>query len=309
MVGMKLTPSRVIWFNGELIPWEKATVHVLTHALHYGSSVFEGLRAYKTRQGTAVLGLDEHVERLLFSCKVMNLPLAWNADDIAKAIRDTVRANGHEACYIRPLVYRGYGALGVWPDENPVELAIATFPWELKLAPGALEKGIELGVSSWRRPAPDTHPTMAKIGGNYVNSMLIVMEAKRHGYNDGIALDVDGYVSEGSGQNLFLAMNDTLYTAPVGASILAGFTRGAVITLAKALGIPVVEQRIAREMLYAADEVFLTGTVAEITPARAIDGKQVGSGARGPLCERIQQRFFATLRGDIEDRHRWLTPV
>ena len=309
MSAMKLTPSSVIWFNGELVPWEQATVHVLTHALHYGSSVFEGLRAYKTRQGTAVLGLHEHVERLFTSCKILDLPLRWSADDVTRAIRDTVRANKHEACYIRPLVYRGYGALGVWPDENPVELAIATFPWELKLAPGALEKGIEVGVSSWRRMAPDTHPAMAKAGGNYVNSMLIVMEAKRHGYNDGIALDVDGYVSEGSGQNLFLAMDDKLYTPPVGASILAGFTRRAVITLAKDLSIPLAEQRLSREMLYAADEVFFTGTVAEITPVRAVDGKPVGSGARGPLCERIQQRFFATLRGDIEDRHRWLTPV
>jgi branched-chain amino acid aminotransferase len=306
---MKLEPSKYIWFNGELVPWEKATVHVLTHALHYGSAVFEGIRAYKTVQGTAVMGLKEHVARLFHSCGIVHLPLRWNEKQISDAIRETVRRNEHEACYIRPLVYRGYGALGVHPGDNPVEMAIATFPWDGHFASDGLTKGIEVCVSSWRRMAPDTHPAMAKCAGNYVNSMLIVTEAKQHGYQDGIALDVHGYVSEGSGQNLFLYHDGRLLTPPLGASILGGYTRRCLMQLANDLGIPVAEQLVAREQLYTAEEVFLCGTAAEVMPVRSVDRRPVGSGTRGPVTEKIQKRFFATVRGELEDKHHWLTPV
>ncbi|MFN0244074.1 MAG: branched-chain amino acid transaminase [Planctomycetota bacterium] len=306
---MKLSPSPFIWFNGKLVPWEQAQVHVLTHALHYGSSVFEGIRAYATPRGTQVLGLAQHVDRLFHSCKIVHLPLEYSRDAIQAAIRETVRENRHDACYIRPLVYRGYGALGVWPEECPVEIAIATFPWIKQNERELLENGIDVGVSSWRRMAPDTHPAMAKAAANYLNSQMIIMEAKRHGYADGLALDVHGYVAEGSGQNLFLVQDGVVFTPPIGDSILAGFTRRVVIELAGDLSLRVVEQRVAREMLYTADEVFLTGTVAEITPVRSVDRLAVGAGKRGPVTHALQQRFFGLLRGEHADSRGWLTPV
>jgi branched-chain amino acid aminotransferase len=306
---MKLEPSKLIWFNGELVPWEKATVHVLTHALHYGSAVFEGIRAYKTVQGTAVLGLKEHVARLFQSCSIVHLPLRWNEAQVAQAILDTVRENGHDACYIRPLAYRGYGALGVYAGDTPVELAIATFRWDGHFTAEGLEKGVDVCVSSWRRMAPDTHPAMAKCVGNYVNSLMIVTEAKQHGYAEGLALDVHGYVSEGSGQNLFLYHDGRLLTPPLGASILGGYTRRCVLQTAADLGIPVAEQLLAREQLYTAEEVFLCGTAAEVMPVRSVDKRVVGKGGRGPVTEKIQKRYFATLRGELEDKHHWLTPV
>lgn len=306
---MKLSPSPFIWFNGKLVPWEQAQVHVLTHALHYGSSVFEGIRAYATPRGTAILGLAQHVERLFHSCKIVHLPLEYSRDAMQTAILETVRENRHDACYIRPLVYRGYGALGVWPEECPIEVAIATFPWIKQNERELLEKGIDVGVSSWRRMAPDTHPAMAKAAANYLNSQMVIMEAKRHGYADGLALDVDGYVAEGSGQNLFLVQDGVLFTPPIGDSILAGFTRRAAIELAGDLSLRVVEQRVAREMLYTAEEVFLTGTVAEITPVRSVDGLTVGAGRRGAVTHALQQRFFGILRGEHADARGWLTPV
>lgn len=306
---MKLIPSKVVWFNGELVPWDKAQVHVLTHALHYGSAVFEGIRAYATKNGTAIFGLKEHVERLFQSCKIVHLPLRWTHEEIATAIRDTVRANQHDACYIRPLVFRGYGALGVWPDECPVEMAIATFPWLRANEKELLEVGIDVGVSSWRRMAPDTHPALAKVAGNYVNSQLVIGEAKRHGYAEGIVLDVDGYVSEGSGQNLFLVHAGKILTPPIGSSILAGITRRAVIAIANEMDLEVVEQRVPRELLYTCDELFFTGTVAELLPIKSVDGKPVGAGKRGPTTARLQQRFYSIARGEIEDRHAWLTRV
>lgn len=306
---MKLIPSPFLWFSGKLVPWEDARVHVLSHALHYGSSVFEGIRAYPTKNGTAVFALKEHVERLFHSCKIVNLPLRWSEREVSDAIRETVRSSGHTACYIRPLAFRGYGALGVWPGDNPVELAIAAFPWVKTNEKELLEKGIDVGVSSWRRMAPDTHPAMAKVSGNYVNSQLVINEAKRHGYAEGLVLDVDGYVAEGSGQNVFLVQEDVLFTPPVGASILAGITRKATIAFAKDLDIEVVEQRIPREMLHTCDEAFFTGTVAEITPIRSVDGMPVGTGERGPVTARIQQRFHAIARGEIDDHRGWLTRV
>ncbi len=306
---MKLTPSPYLWFNGEFVPWEEARIHVLTHALHYGSAVFEGLRAYATPRGPAVLGLAAHVERLFQSCKIVDLPLEHTQSAISAAILETVHRNRHPACYIRPLVFRGYGALGVYSAECPIEIAIATFPWVKAEEAESLETGIDVGVSSWRRMAPDTHPAMAKVAGNYINSQLVVVEARRHGYADGLVLDVDGFVAEGSGQNVFLVHGGTLLTPPVGDSILAGVTRRCVLELAADLGIRVLEQRVARELLYIADEIFLTGTVAEITPVRSVDGKPVGTGRRGPVTQSLQKRFFGTLRGEFEDRRGWLTLV
>jgi len=306
---MKLTPQQKIWFNGSLVDWDKAQVHVLTHALHYASSVFEGIRAYATPKGPAVFCLPEHVERLFQSCKIIRLPLGYTQPQITQAIRDTIRANRQEACYIRPLVYRGYGALGVWPDDNPVEVAIASFPWVRPNEEQLLANGLAVGVSSWRRMAPDTLPAMAKCAGNYVNSALTVSEAKDRGFQEGIALDVDGFVSEGSGQNVFLVHKGVISTPTVGSSILGGITRACVIQLAKDAGMQVVEQRIPREMLYTADEAFFTGTVAEVMPIRSVDGLAVGDGKRGPITQRLQERFFAIARGKAEDVHGWLSLV
>ncbi|MDZ4773073.1 MAG: branched-chain amino acid transaminase [Planctomycetota bacterium] len=306
---MKLTPAEFIWFNGRLVPWAEAQIHVLAHALHYASSVFEGVRAYATPKGPAILGLDDHVSRLFDSCKIVHLPIPFTHEQIRSAILETVDANKHDACYIRPLVFRGYGALGVWPEENPVEVVVATFPWIKPNERELLEKGVSVGVSSWRRMAPDTLPAMAKVAGNYVNSALVIMEAKRHGYAEGIVLDVDGYLSEGSGQNLFLVSRGKVWTPPIGSSILAGVTRACAIQLAHELGIEVVEQRLPREMLYIADEAFFTGTVAELTPITSIDGLPVGKGTRGPITKRIQERFFELARGQAPDVHGWMTHV
>lgn len=306
---MKLTPQPKIWFNGDLVDWDKAQVHVLSHALHYASSVFEGIRAYASPRGPAVFCLDGHVERLFQSCKIIRLPMRWTPAQISQAIRDTVRANRQEACYIRPLVYRGYGALGVWPDECPVDVAIASFPWVRPNEELLLAAGLAVGVSSWRRMAPDTLPAMAKCAGNYVNSALAVGEAKERGFQEAVLLDSEGCVSEGSGQNIFLVHKGVVSTPPIGSSILAGITRACVIQLAKDLGIPVVEQRLPREMLYTADEAFFTGTVAEVMPIRSVDGLSVGDGKRGPITQLLQERFFAIARGREPDRHGWLTPV
>jgi branched-chain amino acid aminotransferase len=237
------------------------------------------------------------------------MPIPFEKARIKSAILETVRENGHEACYIRPLVFRGYGALGVWPDENPVDVVIATFPWIKTNEKELYETGISAGVSSWRRMAPDTLPSMAKVAGNYVNSALVVAEAKRHGYGEGIVLNVEGYVSEGSGQNLFLVHEGALWTPPIAASILAGVTRACVLRIGRELGLAVREERLPREMLYIADEAFFSGTVAEITPIHTIDGLKVGSGSRGPVTQRIQERFFALARGGVPDVHGWLTPV
>jgi branched-chain amino acid aminotransferase len=306
---MKLIPQPKIWFNGELVDWDKAQVHVLTHALHYASAVFEGIRAYSTPKGPAVFCLAAHVERLLQSCRIVRLPLTWTASQLSTGIRDTIRANRQDACYIRPLVYRGYAALGVFPDDCPVDVAIATFPWVRPNEEQLLANGLAVGVSSWRRMAPDTLPAMAKCAGNYVNSALAVGEAKDRGFQEAVVLDIDGFVSEGTGQNIFLVHKGVVSTPPVGSSILGGITRSCVIQLAKDFGLTVVEHRIPREMLYTADEAFFTGTAAEVMPIRSVDGLAVGDGKRGPLTQKLQERFFAIARGRAEDRHGWLTPV
>ncbi len=306
---MAIPKSESIWFNGKFVPWDEANVHVLSHVLHYGSSVFEGIRAYHTKQGTAVLGLDPHTKRLFNSAKVVRMEIPFSHAEISDAILATVKRNGHKACYIRPLVFRGYETLGVNPTPCPVETIIATWEWGAYLGPEAVEVGVDVGVSSWRRMAPDTHPSMAKVGGNYVNSQLVVMEAKRHGYVEGIVLDVSGYVSEGSGENIGVVYEGKIYTPPLGNSILAGITRGYVLQLAKDQGIEVVEQQVPREMLYFADEIFFTGTAAEITPVKSVDRLPVGKGSRGPITKALQDEFFGILSGEIEDRYGWLTPV
>lgn len=299
----------MVWSNGGLIPWEEATVHVSAHVLHYGSSVFEGIRAYATPKGPAVFRLDAHVERLFNSCKVFRMEIPYTRQEIKDAILETIRANGHRSCYIRPLVFRGTGALGVEPRKCVVEVVILTMEWGAYLGPEAIEQGVDVGVSTWRRMAPDTSPAMAKIGGQYVNSQFAKMEAVDRGFVEGIVLDVNGYVSEGSGENLFLVSRGVVYTPPLWASILEGITRQCVIQLIADQGYEFREQMMAREWLYMADELFFTGTAAEITPIRSVDGIQVGAGHRGPITKGLQDVFFGITSGEMEDKYGWLTPV
>ena len=306
---MPIPKAEVIWFNGEFVPWDEAKVHVLSHVLHYGSSVFEGLRAYDTAQGTAILGLKPHVDRLFFSAKVARMEIPYSREEIADAIKATVRRNKHQACYIRPLVFRGYDTLGVFPLNCPVETIIATWEWGAYLGPEAIEQGVDVAISSWRRMAPGTSMSLAKIGGQYVNSQMVVMEARDRGLIEGITLDIHGFVSEGSGENIFVVYDDKIYTTPLSASILAGITRRFAMTLLNDMGRQVLEQNIPRDLLYAADEVFFTGTAAEITPIRTIDSLPVGAGTRGPVTKQVQEEFFAITRGQKPDRHGWLTPV
>ncbi|MBI5958341.1 MAG: branched-chain amino acid transaminase [Chloroflexi bacterium] len=298
-----------IWQNGEWVAWADAKVHVTTHALHYGSSVFEGIRAYSTPDGPAILALEPHVRRMFNSCKIARMDVPYTPEQVSSTIIEAVQRNNHESCYIRPLVYRGANTVGLDPRPCPVELVIFTMEWGRYLGAEAIEQGVQVMVSSWRRMAPDTLPAMAKIGGQYINSQLITMEAKDNGFDEGIGLDVNGYVSEGAGENIFLAFDGVLFTPPLGASILGGVTRACAITLAHDLGYEVREQLIAREMLYTADEMFFTGTAAEITPVRSVDRIPVGSGQRGPITQRIQQEFFDITAGRLPDRFGWLTPV
>jgi branched-chain amino acid aminotransferase len=304
-----MSKTDYVWFNGQLVPWDQAQVHVAAHVLHYGSSIFEGIRAYETDDGTAVFCLDQHVERLFTSARIYRMEIPYTREEIRQAILDTVEASQHRACYIRPLVFRGLGKLGVNPRTCPVETAIITLEWGRYLGPEAIEQGVDVGVSSWRRMSPNTFPAGAKIGGQYVNSQLIAMEAQDHGYAEGIALDANGFVSEGSGENVFVVKNGRILTPPLASSILQGITRNCTITLAEDLGYPVREEFIPREVLYMADEMFFTGTAAEITPIRSIDHIPVGAGRRGPVTARLQTEFFGITSGQIPDRHGWLTPV
>lgn len=306
---MPIRESKYIWFNGEMVPWEKATVHVMTHALHYGSSVFEGIRAYETPQGAAIFRLREHIRRLFDSCRIYRMDPPFTPDQVFDACRAVVRENGLKNAYIRPLVWRGYGEMGLNPLRSPVEVMVAAMEWGAYLGAEGLEHGVDVHVSSWQRFAPNTLPAMAKAGGNYLSSQLIVMEAARNGYAEGIALDVHGWLSEGSGENLFLIRDGVIYTPPVTAALLPGITRDAVITLAQQLGYEVREQNLPREMLYLADELFFTGTAAEVTPIRSVDKLPVGSGKRGPITTAIQKAFFGLFSGETEDRWGWLTPA
>ncbi|MFB3905503.1 MAG: branched-chain amino acid transaminase [Acidobacteriota bacterium] len=301
--------AKKIWRNGELVDWDKATVHVMSHALHYGSSWFEGIRCYKTARGSEVFRLTEHVARLYDSCKIYRVSIPFSQREFIDAVLETIEANGLEQCYIRPLVFRGGGAIGVNPLPASIETYIIVWEWGKYLGEDALENGVDLCVSSWHRAAPNTFPTMAKAGGNYLNSGLIKMEAILDGYVEGIALDSEGFVSEGSGENLFLIRNGKLFTSPLASAILPGITRDSVLTLARDAGYEVIEQRIPREMLYLADEVFLTGTAAEVTPVRSIDHVTIGEGKRGSVTGIIQRKFFDYVQGKVEDRFGWMTPV
>ena len=297
-----------IWMNGALINWDDAKIHVLSHALHYGSSWFEGIRCYDTKNGPAVFRMGAHIRRLFDSAKIYRTEIPYTEAQLAEAIKKTIRANKLRACYIRPIVYRGYGDVGVNPLGCPVDVSIAVWEWGAYLGAEALEKGIDVCVSSWRRPTPGTSPAMAKSGGNYLNSQLIKLEAITNGYVEGIALDAQGTVSEGSGENIFVVRDDTIYTTPFGSSILPGITRDSIITLAKELGYPVMEMAIPREMLYISDEVFFSGTAAEVTPIRSIDKIVVGAGHAGPVTKKLQHAFFKIIQSG-KDKHNWLTPV
>ena len=306
---MPMNATKYIWFNGELVPWENATVHVMTHALHYGSSVFEGLRCYNTPKGPAIFRLAPHTRRLFDSSKIYRMELPYTPEQIHEACKTVVRENGLKSAYLRPLVWRGYGEVGVFPLKNPVEVMIAAVEWGAYLGAEALENGVDVQVSSWSRVAPNTLPAMAKAGGNYLSSQLIVMEAVRHGYAEGIALDTNGMLSEGSGENLFVIRDGVIFTPPTTAAILPGITRDSVMTLAKSLGYEVREQNLPREALYVADELFFTGTAAEVSPIRSVDGITIGAGRRGPITEALQKAFFGLFNGETEDRWGWLEYV
>lgn len=306
---MPMTKSDTIWMNGKLVPWDSAQVHVLSHVLHYGSSVFEGIRAYRTAKGPAIFRLAEHIERLLYSAKIYRMKLPYTAEQLERACLETVAANRLEECYIRPLVYRGYDHVGVNPIGTPIEVAIAAYPWGKYLGADALTKGVAVKIGTWARMAPNTLPAMAKAGGNYLNSQLLKLEAVEDGYAEAIALDVNGYVSEGSGENLFLVHKGELITPPMHNSILAGITRDSVLRLAQEQNLRVREMTIPREMLYVVDEAFFTGTAVEITPVTSVDRVPVGDGSVGPVTQALQKAFFDIVKGEVADRHGWLAPV
>ena len=297
-----------IWQNGNIKPWAEATTHVMSHALHYGSSVFEGIRSYATPDGAAIFRLTDHLKRLFHSAKIYDMTLPYSADELAAACREVIKKNGLSASYLRPVAFRGLGGFGI-SAETPIEMAVAAWPMGAYLGPEALKNGIDAGVSSWQRFAPNTIPSGAKAGGNYLSGQLIAREARRLGYGEGIALSSSGLLSEGAGENLFLVFDGTLHTTPASASILAGITRDTLKILAREDGIEVVERDLPREYLYLADEVFMCGTAAEITPIRSVDGKQVGTGKAGSVTLRLQELFFGLFDGRTHDKWGWLEQV
>ena len=303
---MALQPTKHIWHNGKLIPWDQANIHVMSHVIHYGSSVFEGIRCYRTEQGAAIFRLQDHMQRMLDSAKIYRMELPYTLDQLNDAAVETVESNRVAPCYIRPIALRGYGEIGVNPTKNPIEVFIGNFAWG-KYVTG--DQGADVCISSWSRMAPNTLPSLAKAGANYMNSQLIHMEAKVNGYDEGIGLDVNGLVSEGSGENLFVVHKGQLLTSFLGSSVLAGITRASILTLARDMGIPIVEQPIPRELLYIADEVFFTGTAAEVTPIRSIDRIQIKDGLAGPITRQLAAEFFGITSGKNPDRFNWLTPV
>jgi branched-chain amino acid aminotransferase len=306
---MAFTGTGKIWINGELVEWADAKIHIASHVIHYGSAVFEGARCYQTARGSACFRLDAHMRRLIDSAKIYRMDPAYTQAQLQDAVLETIRANQMKVCYIRPLVYRGYAALGVNPFPCPVDTAIMLWEWGTYLGDDALENGVDVKVSSWSRMAPDSFPSLAKTSANYANAQLIKMEAIVDGYAEGIALDSFGYVSEGSGQNIFAVRNGILYTPPMAAAILPGITRDSVITLARGLGYRVHEEMMPREFLYIADELFFAGTAVEITPIRSVDRIVIGSGTRGPVTTASQRSFFGIINGELPDTHHWLTFV
>ena len=291
--------GKFIWKDGQYINWEDANIHLMSHVVHYGSSVFEGIRTYNSKKGPAVFRLTDHMKRLLNSAKIYRMQPDYTWQQLVEAVLETVRKNNYKECYVRPIVFRGFGQFGVNPMNSPIETYIATWYWGKYLGPEALEQGIDVCVSSWTRFAPNTLPALAKAGANYMNSQLIKMEALANGFVEGIALDASGYVSEGSGENIFVVNNGELLTPPLGASVLPGITRDCVIKIARDKGLPVVEQILPREMLYTADEVFFTGSAAEITPIRSVDHIDVGPGKRGPITEMLQEQLFGIIEGRL----------
>src|SRR5271167_1607058 len=305
---MAIKASEYIWCNGNVIPWDDAKVHVMAHVINYGSSVFEGIRCYQTEKGPAVFRLRDHMQRLLDSAKVYRMEVDYSVDDLVQATTDIVATNKISPCYIRPIVLRGYGTVGVDPTGSPIDVYVVNYDWGKYLG-GEGDEGVDVCVSSWSRLAPNTLPTMAKAGANYMNSQLIKMEAVANGYSEGIALDVSGYVSEGSGENVFVVHKERIYTPPLGNSVLPGITRNSVLHIAHELGIPVIEQIVPREMLYICDELFFSGTAAEITPICSVDKITVGRGIAGPITKTIRKEFYGIVNGTAEDRFNWLTPV
>ncbi len=299
----------MVWINGKLVPWKDANIHIASHVIHYGSSIFEGFRAYNTPKGTAIFRNNAHIKRLYNSCKMYRMEIPFTQEEFEQAVIQTIKANKLKACYIRPVVYRGYGTLGVDPFPNPIDCAILVWEWGQYLGEKALENGVDVKISTWQRMAPNTFPALAKSGANYMNSQLIKMEALLEGYVEGIALNVRGHISEGSGENIFIVINGEIHTPPLSSSILPGITRDAVICMAKDLGITLVEETLPREILYIAEEVFFTGSAAEITPIRSVDKITIGNGSRGPVVKRLQDEFFAYVNGERKDQYRWLTYV
>jgi len=307
---MKMTLRQgKIWYDGKLVEWNEATTHILSHVIHYGSSVFESMRCYKTSNGPAIFRLQDHVDRLFDSARIYRMTLSYTQDELCQAIIETVRVNNLEKCYIRPFAFRGYGEMGVNPLNNPVQVAIAAWDWGKYLGRQALEKGVSVRVSSWNKVAPNTIPSLAKAGGNYLNAQLAKMEAVEDGFEEGIMLDVYGYVSEGSAENIFIVRNGVIFTPPTSASILAGMTRHCVFVMAKDLGIRIEQHVLPREALYMSDEIFFSGTAAEITPVTSVDRIPVGDGKPGPITAQIQKHFFSIVQGGIEDTHNWLTRI
>jgi branched-chain amino acid aminotransferase len=306
---MSFTGSGKVWMNGTLVDWADARIHIASHVIHYGSGVFEGARCYATPRGSACFRLDTHMRRLYDSARIYRMDCAVSQSALTEAVLETIRANEFKACYIRPIVYRGYNALGVNPFPCPVDIAILTWEWGAYLGADALKAGVDVCISSWARASANTFPSLAKSTANYANSQLIKMEAVTAGYSEGIGLDTAGYLSEGSGQNLFIVRDNVIYTPPLTASILPGITRDSVITLAHDLGFRVREEMLPRELLYIADEAFFVGTAVEITPIRSVDKIPVGKGHRGPITEALQQAFFSIINAEVPDRHGWLSFV
>jgi len=305
--GMALKQFEKVWHNGKFIPWDEATIHVASHVVSYGSCLFEGIRCYDTPAGPGIFRLKEHTDRLVDSCKIYRMELEFSRDQLAQAMVELVLVNNIKHCYIRPVIFRGFGEVGVSPLKNPIEIYLLAWEWGKYLGEDALRQGVDVCISSWQRIAPNTLPAIAKAAANYMNSQLIKMEAITNGYTEGISLDTSGHVSEGSGENLFVIRGGKIFTPPLASSILPGITRNSVITLAQELGYTVIEQALSREMLYIADEVFFTGTAAEITPIRSVDRIVVGKGQPGPLTRNLQARFLSIVQGQAEDKYGWLT--
>ena len=305
----KLQPTEWIWRDGEFIPWQDANVHVLSHSMQFGSSVFEGIRCYATPRGPAIFRLEDHLQRMMNSCKIYRMDVPYSVDEIVAATCELVEKNGLDSCYVRPMVLRGYGAAGMVPFDSPVEVFIPCWPWGSYLGDHAMENGADACVSSWSRMAPNTTPSMAKVAGNYLGGQLIKMEALANGYDEAIALGPDGMISEGSGQNVFVVQKGVIFTTPANGTLLPGITRDSIMTLARDAGMDVHEQPLQRDVLYTADEIFLTGTASEVTPVRSVDKIKVGIGRTGEVTKVLQRTFMDLVQGRSEDRHNWLCHV